>query len=225
MNKTNFGKNEFFTCMDQFHVVVVQISKYICETLAWVLLMKRPGSPSQEPKKKKMKHKMIQEQKLSDRFSRSLLANILDLDDFRSLRSAHNFRHASTRSASSCYSDCQSSHTTNSFRSSELHRSSTTSGREHWDTPEASEHIHRKTTPVKVSYGTAPRKSVAASLLEEILSELRLLTNKMKRMIERRRVAAIGSLPPWSSIVSASACSSFSRSSQLLQPSARRPIF
>ena len=144
-------------------------------------MMKRPGSPSQKPRKKKKKHKMIQEQKLSDRFSRSLLANILDLDDFRSLRSVHNFRHASTRSASSCYSDCQSSHTTNSFRSSELHRSSTTSGgREHWDTTEASEHIHRKSTPVKVNYGISPRKSVAASLLEEILSELRLLTNKMK---------------------------------------------
>ena len=58
---------------------VFQVRKGICEWLAWILRMKRPGKPVS--RKNLMSNSKMREFELRERSSRSLLANVLDLDD------------------------------------------------------------------------------------------------------------------------------------------------
>ena len=76
-------------------VLYIQIRKGICEWLAWVLLMNRPGK--EITRKKLSKKAKMRDLELGERSSRSLLANVLDLeDDFRSFIN-HNTHYTSIR--------------------------------------------------------------------------------------------------------------------------------
>ena len=63
-----------------FHFIdlteTLQVKSGVCEWLAWMLRMKRPGK--EFPRKKSTKMKDVE---MRERSSRSLLANVLDLDD------------------------------------------------------------------------------------------------------------------------------------------------
>ncbi|XP_064608817.1 neuronal acetylcholine receptor subunit alpha-7-like [Liolophura sinensis] len=55
------------------------VNKIICEWLAWILMMERPGK--EISRKTLMQNSKLRDIEMSDRTSKSLLANVLDLDD------------------------------------------------------------------------------------------------------------------------------------------------
>jgi len=67
--------------------VRLQVRKGVCEYLAWLLRMKRPGCDvdgndgGRSSARKQRRHSRIREIELRERSSKSLLANVLDLDD------------------------------------------------------------------------------------------------------------------------------------------------
>jgi len=59
----------------------------VCEYLAWLLRMKRPGCDVENERSPRKQRRKIRETDLRERSSRSLLANVLDLeDDYRMLQ-------------------------------------------------------------------------------------------------------------------------------------------
>lgn len=73
-----------------FFLVPLQVRKGICEWLAWALRMKRPGRSFAPPKGLSSNSK-LRDLELRERSSRSLLANVLDLDDdFRALNNVNH---------------------------------------------------------------------------------------------------------------------------------------
>lgn len=73
-------------------IFVFQVKKGINEWLAWILRMKRPGRDIS--RKKLAQGSKMRDMELRERSSKSLLANVLDLDDdFRSTgnNSTHNY--------------------------------------------------------------------------------------------------------------------------------------
>ena len=65
-----------------------QVKKGVCEWLAWFLRMKRPGRDIS--RKKLIQNAKMRDLELRERSSKSLLANVLDLeDDFRSNSTPH----------------------------------------------------------------------------------------------------------------------------------------
>ncbi|ELT87200.1 hypothetical protein CAPTEDRAFT_221893 [Capitella teleta] len=75
------------------------VKRGICEWLAWLLRVQRPGSTV--PKKRRTSSLRMRDLELSERCSKSLLANVLDLDDdFRGIAAAqsHNSNHNHTSS-------------------------------------------------------------------------------------------------------------------------------
>ncbi len=75
--------------MDDFLIVLLlQVKIGICEWLAWMLRMKRPGK--EISRKKLIQNANMRDLELRERSSKSLLANVLDLDDdFRSNNTPH----------------------------------------------------------------------------------------------------------------------------------------
>ncbi|XP_064652936.1 neuronal acetylcholine receptor subunit alpha-7-like isoform X2 [Lineus longissimus] len=61
------------------HEMPEWVKKGICEWLAWILRMKRPGK--ELSRKKLVQNAKLRELELRERSSKSLLANVLDLDD------------------------------------------------------------------------------------------------------------------------------------------------
>lgn len=59
--------------------IFLQVNKIICEWLAWILMMERPGKDIS--RKTLMQNSKLRDIEMSDRTSKSLLANVLDLDD------------------------------------------------------------------------------------------------------------------------------------------------
>jgi len=71
---------------------VLQVRKGLCEYLAWLLRMKRPGCDVENGRSPRRQRRRVREIELRERSSRSLLANVLDLeDDYRMFHGAGDF--------------------------------------------------------------------------------------------------------------------------------------
>ena len=74
-----------------------QVKRGVCEWLAWCLRMQRPGKDI--TRKKIIQNSKMRDMELRERSSKSLLANVLDLDDdFRGNNSNHTFTNNTSHS-------------------------------------------------------------------------------------------------------------------------------
>ena len=145
--------------LGQFHPLL-QVKHWVCEQLAWLLRVKRPGKArNQQRKKSFVKTNKMRDLEMRERSSKSLLANVLDLDDdFRS--------GGATANSTSNHNNFTSVRMENDYRSSnDYHRSS----------------MGNSAPP---SYGLVagdPTETDGSSVLKDILKEVRFLAAKKKK--------------------------------------------
>lgn len=161
-----------------------QIKKGICEMLAWLLRMERPGCENLTCRKSSSRIK-AKEMELRERSSKSLLANVLDLDD--------DFRHLNT--LNNCYTNTSrltaaagghagglagGARPQGSSSPANSHRQESYSGRSDGrsdggvQTPAAA-------PSTSESVGGGGHTAAYHTVLKDILRELRSVTEKMKK--------------------------------------------
>lgn len=150
----------------------------MCEWLAWLLRIKRPGKPSQMTRKKSfVKTNKMRDLELRERSSKSLLANVLDLDD--------DFRAGATANNTSNH------HNSNFSRhGSSIHRHNDSEYMGSHDYRMAGHNNDFRSNNAPPSYGLVANSdpSEENTALKQILKELRFLSAKKREEDEFQEV-------------------------------------
>lgn len=137
-----------------------QVKRGICEWLAWILRVKRPGKNPKDPQRRKsfMKGNKMRDVELRERCSKSLLANVLDLDD--------DFRSLGAHSNSTSNHNYTSIHTESDYRAHHHNH--------------GNDYCNNAPPSYRTVSRTDPEGETSQTILKDILKELQFLSAKKR---------------------------------------------